>query len=87
MTRMSASAQDRQLERQGIRLGRPAIGFIAFASLLAVPGLVLVLVGSSWVLSFGIVLLALAIVPAVIGGALLLSSFVSRWAARRKLFA
>lgn len=78
---------DPELERQGRRLSAPVSRFLLIALALAVPGLVLVILGSSWVFAIGIVLVALAGPPAVVGVALLVSSAVSRWAARRRPFA
>jgi uncharacterized membrane protein len=76
-----------QLERQGRRLGRPAWWFFALAALLAVPGTLLIVLAHSWALALGAILLALAGPPALVGAGLLVSSVVSRWAARHRSFA
>lgn len=83
----SGSVQEPQLERQGRRLAHPAWRFLLLALVVAVPGIVLVEVGNSWSLPFGIALLLIASLPAGVGIALLFSSSVARWAARHKLFA
>ena len=76
-----------QLERQGKRLARPASRFLPIALALFVPGLLLVILGSSWVYAVGWVLIALSLPPATIALAALISSVVARWAARHKSFA
>jgi hypothetical protein len=85
------SATDRipepELERQGKRLARPAGGFVLIAVALFVPGLLLVILGSSWVYALGWVLIALSLPPATVALSALSSSVVARWAARHKSFA
>jgi hypothetical protein len=79
---------DRQLERQGRRLGHSAVWFLVFCLVLVVPGIVLVAVGSSWpVIGLGAALVLLASLPGAVAVALLGSSAVARWSARRKPFA
>ena len=78
---------DRELDRQGRRLAAPSGPFLLIAVLLAVVGVVLVIVGSSGLLALGIVLIALAGPPAVVGITLLAAAAVSRWAAHRHPFA
>lgn len=79
---------DRQLERQGRQLGHSATWFLAVGLVLALPGIVLVVVGSSWpVVGLGAALLVLASIPSAVAMALLGSSAVARWTARRKPFA
>jgi hypothetical protein len=78
---------DPQLERQGRKLSRPAGPFLLIATSLAVVGVVLLIVGHSWVWALGIVLVVLAGLPAVVGIALLGAAAVARWAARRQPFA
>jgi hypothetical protein len=85
------AVKDPQLERQGRRLGRAGTFWLVVSALLGVPGVVLVILG--FVLGprvlweVGIALLLIGGGPVVISWALLGSSAVSRWAARRKLFA
>jgi hypothetical protein len=76
-----------ELERQGRSLARPAGGFLLIALALFVPGLLLVILGSSWVYALGWVLVALSLPPATIAVGALSSSVVARWAARHKSFA
>jgi hypothetical protein len=78
---------DPDLERQGRRLIRPAWPFLALAAVLAIIGIVLVVSAGGWAQALGIVLIALAGPPAAVGGGLLTTGGVSRWAARRKPFA
>ena len=78
---------DRQTERQGQRLMRPAPPFLLAAALLAVVGIILLIVASGWAWALGIVLVFLAGIPAVVGGCLLGAGAVTRWAARDKPFA
>lgn len=83
----SKSISEPQLERQGRRLVGPGWRLVLIASVVAVPGVVLVALDNSWSLPFGIALLLIASLPAVAGIALLLSGSVARWAARHRLFA
>lgn len=82
---------DRQLERQGRRLGRSGSWWLLTGCALAAPGVILVVAGllvsvtPLW--AVGIVVLLIAGGPAVVGLGLLTSAAVSRWSARRKLFA
>lgn len=78
---------DPELEAQGRRLAVPAPRFLAAAVAVAGPGLVLLLLGHSWVFALGVTLVVLAGPPAAIGLALVAASGVSRWAARRRPFA
>jgi hypothetical protein len=66
---------------------RPALRFFVVASLLAIPGIVLIVLDRGWSVGVGIALLLLGSIPAAVGGALLLSGSVARWAARHRLFA
>ncbi len=85
MSTMDRNAvQDRELERQGKRMQRPAMRFLGIALVLAVIGVIVIVVGP---LGVGAVFLLLACIPASIGVALLVSSGFARWAARHKLFA
>jgi hypothetical protein len=76
-----------ELERQGRRFGKPASWFLALAAILEVPGILLFVLGHSWVAAIGIGLIALGIPPATVGVGLLVSALVARWAARHKPFA
>jgi membrane protein implicated in regulation of membrane protease activity len=75
------------LERQGRRLGHSGGWFLLLAALIAIPGVILVVLGGSAVSAVGIGVLILAGAPAIVGIGLLLSSAVARWSARHKLFA
>lgn len=78
---------DRELDRQGRRLGRPGQWLILLAVLLAAPGLLLLVVGSGPTHGVGIVLVSLAGAPALVGLGLLLANAVAWWSARDKPFA
>jgi hypothetical protein len=82
-----AAVADRELERQGRRMGSSASRFILIGIAIAVPGVVLLLIDHGWSIGVGIAVLLIAAIPVVVGIGLLVSSAVSRWAARRKLFA
>lgn len=82
-----AAVADRELERQGRRLGYSAGRFLLIGIAIAIPGIVLVLIDHGWSIGVGIAVLLIAGIPLVIGTGLLGSSAVSRWAARRNLFA
>jgi hypothetical protein len=85
--RDSEATADRELERQGRRLGYSASRFFLIGVAIAVPGIVLLLIDHGWSVGVGIAVLLIACIPLVVGAGLLISSAVSRWAARRKLFA
>lgn len=81
------AVQDRELERQGRRMIRPALRFLVIAVVVAIPGIVLIVLDHGWSVGVGIALLLIASIPAVVAGALLVSGSVARWAARHRLFA
>lgn len=66
---------------------RPAPKFLLIGLLVAIPGIVLVVVGHHWLLALGILLILLGSGPVGIGLGLVFSGSVARWAARHKLFA
>jgi len=78
---------DRELERTGRRLSGSGWPFVIIGALLAVPGIVLIVVGNAWAAGVGIALVSLAAAPTIVGLGLLLSGLVSWWAARHKPFA
>jgi hypothetical protein len=78
---------DRELDRQGRRFGHAAGRFLLIGIVIAIPGVVLLLIDHGWSIGVGIAVLLIASIPLVVGAGLLVSSAVSRWAARRKLFA
>ena len=78
------SVKDLELERQGKRMERPAARFLLAALIIAIPGVIVLLIGP---LGIGVAFLLLACVPGTVGIALLVSSGFARWAARHKLFA
>ncbi len=82
---------ERALERQGKRIGRSGSWFLLVGALVALPGIVMLVVGlatrHTWLWAFGLAVIAIGSVPAVIGIGVLLSSVVARWHARHKLFA
>lgn len=79
--------QDRELERHGRRFGHTAGRFLLIGLLVAIPGVVLVVLGRGWSVGVGIAVLLIASIPAVVGIALFAISAVSRWSARHRLFA
>ena len=50
----SATVKEPELERQGRRITRPALRFLAIALVIAIPGIVLVVVGHAALLGLGI---------------------------------
>lgn len=80
-----------ELERQGKTLGRSGGKVTTAGLLLALPGVVLLVVGLAIsvtvVWAVGLAVLAIAGGPALIGATLLMSSAVSRWHARHRSFA
>lgn len=85
--RHSHPVSDPQLERQGRRMVKPALRFLALALLLLVPGIVLVILGHNLLLGIGIALILLSSLPGSVAVGLFASSSVARWAARHRLFA
>jgi hypothetical protein len=75
------------LERKGTRLQANGGRFLLLGIILAVPGIVLIILGSGWVFALGLALLALGLVPGAVAVALLLSGVVARWTARERPFA
>jgi hypothetical protein len=65
----------------------PALRFLVISVILAVPAVVLIVLGHGWSVGLGVALLLVASAPAVVASALLASASVVRWAARRKPFA
>lgn len=78
---------DRALERQGRRLAGSSRWFFLVGLVIAIPGIVMVIVGSGFVFGLGIALLAIGGGFGIVGAGLLIAGAVSRWAARRRLFA
>ena len=76
-----------QLESQGRRLGRSGGWFLLLAVVIAIPGVLLAVLGSTPASGVGIVILAFAAAAAIVAAGLLLSSAVARWAARHRPFA
>lgn len=76
-----------ELERQARRFALPARHFLLIALVLAIPAMLLLVLTSGWAWALGIVLAALAIIPAVVGGALIGSSAVAHWASHDRPFA
>jgi hypothetical protein len=84
---MPDQVRDSALERQGRRMTAPALRVMLTGVLILIPGIVLVVVGETWVLGLGIALIFIGAGPIGIGLALLTSASVARWAARHRLFA
>jgi hypothetical protein len=82
-----APSPDSMLERQSRRFRRPAWWFVLIAIVIEVPGILLLVLGHTWVIALGITLIALGSIPATVGVGLLISAAVTWWAARRRPFA
>lgn len=76
-----------ELDRQARRLALPGGRFAAVAAVLAIPGIVLIIVGSGAAWAAGIGLLAVALAPAAVSLGLVGSAAVARWASRERPFA
>jgi membrane protein implicated in regulation of membrane protease activity len=76
-----------RLEREGRGFITPAVGVLMIGATILVPGLLLVILGHSWVFTLGIVLVAISLPFDIVGVAGLGSALVARWAARHKSFA
>ena len=66
---------------------QPGLRLVLIGVIVAVPGILLVVLGSQGLLGFGIALLLIGSVPGALGLGLLFSGSVARWAARHRLFA
>jgi uncharacterized membrane protein len=66
---------------------KPGGSFLAIAVCLAAVGVVVLFVAHGWLWALGLVLVALAGPPAVVGIGLIAVAGVSSWAARQKPFA
>jgi hypothetical protein len=84
--RPAGAPLDRELDRAGRRLRRSGWPFVAIGAGVAIPGVVLIVLGDGWVAGVGIALVTLALVPTIAGVGLLLSGLVSWWAACDKPF-
>lgn len=82
-----AVVHEPELERQGRRMIRPALRFLAISLIPMIPGIVLIAIGHDGLLGLGIALIFLASCPVAIALGLLFSASIARWAARHKLFA
>ncbi len=82
-----APAPDSVLQRQSRRFRKPAGWFVLIAIVLEVPGIVLLVLGHTWLIALGITLIALGAIPATVGAGLLISAVVAWWAAHRRPFA
>lgn len=76
-----------ELERHARRIAWPARHFVLIALALAVPAVLLLLLTHGWAWALGIVLAALALIPATVGVALLGSAAVAHWASHERPFA
>lgn len=83
----SGPVMEPRLERLGRRLGHSAVWFLLVALVPLVPGIVLLVIGTTWSIAFGVLGVVLACLPGSVGVGLLASSVVSRWAARHRSFA
>lgn len=57
------------------------------AVVLEVPGILLLVLGHTWLIALGVVLIALGSLPAAVAGGLLISAVVAWWASNRRPFA
>jgi len=83
------SARDPQpeLTRQAGRFRKPASWFLLIAAALELPGIVLFLLGSSWVAALGLALIGVGGPFLLVGAALAASAVVAGWAGHRRPFA
>lgn len=72
-------------------MGKSGGRFLLVGILIAIPGIVMLAIGLStghtWLWAFGIAVILIGSVPGTVGIGMLLSSVVSRWHARHRLFA
>lgn len=76
-----------RLERNSRRFGKSGGWFLAACLIIAVPGIVLIVLGHSWVFALGLALVAIALVPGIVAGGLAVLQRRAHWAARRRPFA
>lgn len=68
-------------------MGHSARRLLLVALVIAIPGVTLIVIDHGWSLGVGLAVLFIAAGPGAVAIALLVASAVSRWSARRKLFA
>lgn len=76
-----------ELERQGKRIQAPGFRELLLGLAIATCGVVLLVVGQSWVWAIGIALAAVSIPFITVGVGALLAALVARWSSRHKSFA
>jgi hypothetical protein len=76
-----------EFKRHGESLLSPAVGFITIGVTILTPGLLLLILGRSWVFALGIALVAISFPVGTVGLAGFGSALFARRAARRKSFA
>jgi hypothetical protein len=76
-----------ELAEQGRRFRKPASWLLLIATALEIPGILLFVLGHSWVAAIGIALVALGAPLVLIGIGLVISAAVTGWAAQRRPFA
>lgn len=81
------SVSEPELERKGKVFESTGVRFLLLGLVLAVPGIVLIILGSGWVFALGLVLVALALVPGAVATGLVSTGVVARWTARHRPFA
>jgi hypothetical protein len=60
---------------------------VLIAVVFEVPGILLLVLGNSWLIALGVALIALGAIPATVAAGLLISAVVAWWAANRRPFA
>ena len=80
----SATAPEPELDRQRQRFLAPSWWFLAIGAALEVPGILLLVLGHSWVEALGLAFIALGALPLTVGAALLVSAAVTGWTAHRR---
>lgn len=83
----SSRVPEPELERQSRRFRKPGSWFLSVAVAIEVPGILLFVLGHSWVAAIGIALIALGLPFVTIAVGLLGSALVAGWAAHRRPFA
>lgn len=83
----SPATPEPELERQAKRFRKPASWFLLVAATLEVPGILLFVLGHSWLAAIGIALMAVGAPFATVAVGLLASAAVAAWSARHRPFA
>jgi hypothetical protein len=83
----ASAAADRGLQQHSRAFRRPGVWFLIIGIALEAPGILLFVLGDSWIAALGLALMALGAPMVMVALGLLLSAAFANWAAHRRPFA